>query len=108
ELGLHLFDRAGTASDALVAPMQLDAPSLQAQARAGTLPPLLSGLVRAPARRDRGRGSLADQLADVPEAEWGAAVLELVRNEVSGVLGHSSAAAIDTERAFKELGFDSL
>ncbi|HEX8645351.1 MAG TPA: SDR family NAD(P)-dependent oxidoreductase, partial [Thermoleophilaceae bacterium] len=109
EQGLELFDAGLRSGDALLVPVGLDAGALRAQARAGMLPALLRGLVRAPARRDRaGGGSLARRLASVPEAEWDAVVLELVRSEAAAVLGHSGADAVEPERAFKELGFDSL
>src|SRR5205085_4163333 len=83
--------------------------ALRAPARAGTLPRLLHGLVRAPPRRggDAG-GSLARRLATLPEAEWDEAIVELVRGEVAAVLGQASGAAVEPQRAFKDTGFDSL
>ncbi|MFG2747845.1 SDR family NAD(P)-dependent oxidoreductase, partial [Streptomyces xanthophaeus] len=108
ELGLELFDRALGLGEALVAPVLLDAGALRTQARAGLLPALFRGLVRVPARRAGAGGSLERQLADVPQADRERFVLDLVRGQVAAVLGHASGAAVDAERAFKELGFDSL
>jgi polyketide synthase 12 len=109
ELGLALYDQAQQHHDALLVPVQLDQTALRGQARAGMLPPLLRGLVRAPARRTGApAGSLAQRLAGIPEGDRLQVALELVQAQVAAVLGHASAAAVDPERAFKELGFDSL
>ena len=106
EQALELFDQALGLDTALLAPVKLDLAALRAQARAGLLPALLSGLAPAP-RRDAG-GSLAQRLADVPEADRERVVLELVQAQVATVLGHASAGAVGPARAFKDLGFDSL
>jgi acyl transferase domain-containing protein len=106
--GLELFDLACGMDEAWLVAVRFDNASLRAGARAGMLPPLLRGLVRVPARRAVDAGSLARRLASVSEPEREGAVLELVRSEVAIVLGHSSASAIDPDRAFKDLGFDSL
>jgi acyl transferase domain-containing protein/acyl carrier protein len=109
ELGLELFDRARTLEQALLVPMRLETSSLRAQAKAGMLPAVLRGLIRMPARRaSTGEDSLATRLAQAPESEWDGIVAELVRGHVAGVLGHPSAEAVDPDRAFQELGFDSL
>ncbi|MFI2620343.1 SDR family NAD(P)-dependent oxidoreductase [Streptomyces sp. NPDC018584] len=47
-------------------------------------------------------------LADLPAAERGQALLELVRQHAASVLGHRSPERIEPERAFRELRFDSL
>ncbi|MFF2412788.1 SDR family NAD(P)-dependent oxidoreductase, partial [Streptomyces sp. NPDC058092] len=108
--GLELFDHALTQDTALLVPVRLDQPGLRAQAGAGTLPPLFHGLVRMPVRRtETAAGStLAEQLAAVSGAERERVVLRLVQAQVAAVLGHASAEAVEPERTFKELGFDSL
>jgi polyketide synthase 12 len=108
ELGLELFDQSLGSDAALLVPVRLDPAALRARARAGMLPALLRGLVRAPARHGGSGGSLAQRLAGVAEADRARVVLELVQAQVASVLGHASAAAVDPDRAFKELGFDSL
>ncbi|MEU4804934.1 type I polyketide synthase [Actinosynnema sp. NPDC023587] len=109
ELGLELFDRARHVDEALLVPVRLDLGALRAQARAGILPALLRGLVKVPARRaETTGGSLAQRLAGVPQADWERVALDLVRAQVASVLAHSSAEDVGPERAFKELGFDSL
>jgi acyl transferase domain-containing protein len=107
--GLALFDLASATHEALVLPVRLDVAALRAQAADGKLPTLFRGLIRVPSRRgDKEAGSLARRLAGVPEGEREGVVLEVVRTEVAIVLGHASSGAIGMQRAFKELGFDSL
>ncbi len=116
EEGLALFDAACAAGDAMLVPMRLDLAALRAEAAAGTLPPLLRGLVRGPARRavEAGRSgtaagsSLVWTLSALPVGEREAALLDLVCGRVAAVLGYADASAVESGRAFKELGFDSL
>ncbi len=108
ERGLALFDAALSAPEPLIVPAQLDLALLRARAHSGTLPSLLSGLVRVPARAAGEGGALARRLAAAPEAEREALALELVREHVAAVLGHDAAADVDPAKAFKDLGFDSL
>ncbi|MFC9249523.1 SDR family NAD(P)-dependent oxidoreductase [Streptomyces sp. NPDC057136] len=109
--GLALFDLAGSVAGAALLPVSLDLPVLRAAAGSGALPPLLRGLVRTTVRRiaDGGRAdTVRRRLLDAPEGERAALLLELVRDEVAAVLGHASGAVIEEERAFNEIGFDSL
>ncbi len=109
EHGLEMLDRARGIGEPLLMPVPLDVVALRALAKTGMLPAVLRGLVRIPTRQasDAG-GSLARRLAAAPESEWEDIVAALVREHVAGVLGHTSAEAIDPQRAFKDLGFDSL
>ncbi|MFB7266482.1 acyl carrier protein, partial [Streptomyces nojiriensis] len=94
----------------LLVPVKLDMAALRAAASGGMLPPLLSGLVRMPARRAaRGAGgAFARQLAALPKDQQAGAVLGLVRGQVAAVLGFAGPEAVDPARSFNEVGFDSL
>jgi acyl transferase domain-containing protein/surfactin synthase thioesterase subunit/acyl carrier protein len=109
EQGLELFDLALSVDKSLLVPVRLDMGLLRAQAKAGMLPPLLHGLVRVPVRRASDvEGSLARRLAVAPESAWEGIVAELVSGHVAEVLGYAAAEALDPQRNFKALGFDSL
>jgi polyketide synthase 12 len=110
EEGLELLDAASGAGESLMVPVRLDLVMLRAQAQQGELPPLMRELVRLPGRSSRGSASglLRERLSGTRGQERRRVANELVCGEVATVLGHSSAEAIDVDRAFKELGFDSL
>ena len=107
--GLRLFDVAsGHPEPALVA-AALDLTGLRAQALAGTLPGLLSGLVTVRALRTQAVGpSPARRLETVPEGEREGLALELVQMQAAAVLGLASPDAVERDLLFKELGIDSL
>ncbi|MET8170636.1 type I polyketide synthase, partial [Streptomyces sp. NPDC005329] len=107
--GLALFDAACAASEPLTVAARLDLPVLRAQH--ALLPAVLRGLVPAPDRRRAAAartGDFADRLAALPEADRRRAAVELVRENAAAVLGHAGSDAIAADRAFLQLGFDSL
>ncbi|HWX45575.1 MAG TPA: SDR family NAD(P)-dependent oxidoreductase, partial [Solirubrobacteraceae bacterium] len=109
ERALGLLDAAIAGSDPFVFAAPLDRGVLRAHARQGTLPGLLAGLVRVPARRvGEQAGSLARRLAAAPVDEREGIVLGLVLAQAAAVLGHASPDALDAQRSFKDTGFDSL
>ena len=81
---------------------------LRAAAEVGMLPVILSELAPAVTPRASQSGSLARRLAEVSADERDSIVLDLVRSQAASVLGHSSAAEVEPDRAFQELGLDSL
>ncbi|MFH9227189.1 type I polyketide synthase [Streptomyces lydicus] len=114
--GLALFDAACATDEPMLLPMRLETSALRALAASGTVPPLLSALVRTPVRRTAADGggaangaeSLQERLSKVSAAERAGALEDLVVAQVASVLGHASVAAVEPGRPFKELGFDSL
>ncbi|MGB8940251.1 MAG: SDR family NAD(P)-dependent oxidoreductase, partial [Streptomyces sp.] len=116
--GLALFDAAHAAhtahakDDATLVPVRLNSTALRASSSAGTLPGILRGLVRTVRRSATAGSMLTDglraRLEGLPEAEQDRLVLAVVRERISDVLGHDDTDGIADDRAFKELGFDSL
>ncbi|WP_190127171.1 type I polyketide synthase, partial [Streptomyces inusitatus] len=111
---MALFDAAGGADTAVLAVTRLNGAALRAGGEA--LQPILRGLAGPPARRvlaAAGGGAAADiplgeRLATLGPEERDHFLTDLVRTHVAGVLGHSTPGGITADRAFQELGFDSL
>ena len=109
EQGLELFDAALALGEPFALPVRLDRTELRLIAKSGKVPALLRGIVHASARRDAtGAPELALRLAELPEGERDAAILEIVRTQAAAVLGRASPQEIKVDRTFKDLGFDSL
>ncbi|WP_051133414.1 type I polyketide synthase [Nocardia paucivorans] len=107
--GLALFDRALGAAAPVVIGTEFDTETLSAQARAGSLPRILRSIVATPVHRAADTsGTSAQRLSAAPPADRAAIVLDIVREQVAGVLGHISGDVIDPTVPFTELGFDSM
>ncbi|WP_410639154.1 SDR family NAD(P)-dependent oxidoreductase [Amycolatopsis sp. lyj-346] len=100
ERGLALFDAARRLDRPFVVAADLDVAALR---RGGEeIPPPLRGLAGTTPPRTTGPPSPHTRPAG-PEG-----LLELVRAQVAAVLGHTGAAEVAPDKAFKDLGFDSL
>jgi hypothetical protein len=105
------MDSAGGLPDAVLLPIRLNTAALGGE----DTPPLLRGLARTPVRRvadttpaGPAGAALRDRIAGLSPHDREALLLDLVRTEAAKLLGHPGPAAVEPERAFNELGFDSL
>ncbi|MFF4038103.1 type I polyketide synthase [Streptomyces sp. NPDC001816] len=123
--GMALFDAALAADEPVLAPLPLDP---KAGMRRRPVPPPLQGLLSpsgsatGPGADRSGGGPAAgvtqpthdspgawrERLAQLPAGDRHSVLLTLVREAVAEVLGHPGAAAVTADRAFMELGLDSL
>jgi hypothetical protein len=115
EQGLALFDAALAADEPFLAPMRLNMPALRAKMAAGqSRVSMLQGLIPVPPRRDTvdaaapAAADLRGRLAGLSPVEQGQTLLDMVRKLTAVILGHANPAAISADRAFREMGFDSL
>ncbi|OBH06746.1 type I polyketide synthase [Mycobacterium sp. E1747] len=111
---MELFDTALIVDAPFIAPARIDITALRAHA--GAVPPMFADLFNAPTRRRvddslaaaKSKSALAQRLHGLPDAEQQAMLLDLVRSNIATVLGNVSPEAIAPDKAFQDLGFDSL
>jgi acyl carrier protein len=131
DAALHLFDQAWTGgTPALAVAARLDKAGMRAGAELGTLSPLLRSLAPSTSTRTvrpadssatdlpaataaasaaaPGQTELQARLAGLRPPEALARLVDEVRGQVALVLGHADTSGVDVDRAFSELGFDSL
>ncbi|HXB87595.1 SDR family NAD(P)-dependent oxidoreductase, partial [Mycobacterium sp.] len=113
---MQLLDTAMVVDEPFLLPARIDTTALRAKYDAGTLPPMFVELINARARRQvddslaaaKSKSALLQRLEGLPEDDQQAVLLDLVRSHIATVLGNTTAEAIDPDKAFQELGFDSL
>ncbi|MEU8877681.1 type I polyketide synthase [Streptomyces javensis] len=119
--GLELFDRAAESPESLLLAARLDTRALGAADTNAPVHPMLRSLTHRPThtRRRTRSASTTGRDTDEPDAlrhrllalrpeDRRKTVLDLVRTQLSAVLGHAIPEAVAPDRAFKDLGLDSL
>ncbi|MBI0316343.1 type I polyketide synthase [Streptomyces javensis] len=111
EQGLALFEAATALGTPLAVPARLDMTALARPER--PLLPLLRGLAVGVSARPTAAvavdaGGLAARLAALGSVEREQEVLQIVRAAAAVVLGHARPGDIDPQRAFRDMGIDSL
>ncbi len=113
---LQLLDTAMVIDEPFLLPAHIDTAALRTKFDGGTLPPMFVDLINAPARRQvddslaaaKSKSALLQRLDGLAHDEQQTVLLDLVRSHIATVLGNSTPEAIDPDKAFQELGFDSL
>jgi NADPH:quinone reductase-like Zn-dependent oxidoreductase/acyl carrier protein len=117
EAALGLFDASLGRSEPVVMPIHIDMPALRKTARKALLPALWHRLAGSPTRHAStltaaqpatDRSELLRRLETTSDVERLRVLVEVVQAEVAAVLGHMRPDAVETDSAFKDLGFDSL
>ncbi|MGM1064046.1 type I polyketide synthase [Saccharothrix sp. Mg75] len=112
--GMAMFDRALTVDRAVLLALKLDRATVRGIAADTPISPLVrelvgaSGRAKAKAAATGQAGELHRRLAGLDRAARDELLLDLIRREVAVVLGRADSAAIEADRAFNEIGFDSL
>ncbi|QKV75039.1 SDR family NAD(P)-dependent oxidoreductase [Amycolatopsis sp. Hca4] len=107
---LAALQHALDADETFVAVADMDWPRFAAGFTAARRRPLIEDLPEVHVEEvvtEVGAG-LAEAVRGLGPREAAHHVLDLVRAQAAAVLGHDSAAAVPADRAFRELGFDSL
>ncbi|MFC0105718.1 type I polyketide synthase [Kibdelosporangium aridum] len=107
--GLATLDNALLAGPAVVVAQNLNVRRLRSLPH---VPAVLHDLVPARVRRaaagEIATSAVAGELAVLDATERTQVLLDLVRTQVAAVLDHTGAADVGADRAFSDLGFDSL
>ncbi|WP_327072833.1 type I polyketide synthase [Kitasatospora purpeofusca] len=113
--GLNLLDRALTTTHPTLVPARLDHPTLRNRATENTLPTLYRNLVRTPTRptatTHTQTGTWTTDMAALTPEERHTTLITLLHHHINTVLGHTTTDTTDTpdtERPFRDMGFDSL
>jgi acyl carrier protein len=110
EQGLTLFDTTYQHHHPLALPARINTTTLH---QTTPTPPILTQLTHTPTRRTttnttHGPNPLTQRLTALPQPEQHRLLLDLIRTNIATVLAHPTPDTIETDRPFKELGFDSL
>ncbi|MGA8117016.1 MAG: SDR family NAD(P)-dependent oxidoreductase [Actinocatenispora sp.] len=116
EEGLALFDIACATDNAVLVPVRIIVDAIRAATSPEAVPALLRALVGRPQRRAVAAASasasatdmLVQDLLRMTREERERRLLDVVRTEAAIVLGYPGPDAVEPDRGFLELGFDSL